>query len=77
MQKVTFCVEEPFEGINTRAVEVYGSGTTCDYHFTIGSRYLVYGWIGEGGKVRAGKCTRTRLLNEADADLKFLRSLTN
>ena len=55
VQKVTFRIEEPFEGIITATVEVYGSGTTCDYHFTVGTRYLVYGWIGEDGKVRTGK----------------------
>jgi hypothetical protein len=75
VQKVTFRVEESFEGINTSTVDVYGSGTTCDYHFTVGSRYLVYGWTGEDQRLRTAN--RTRPLSDADADLKFLRSLTN
>ena len=75
VQKVTFRVEEPFEGINTPTVQVYGSGTTCDFYFTPGSRYLVYGWIGEDQQLRTAN--RTRPLSEADGDLKFLRSLPN
>ena len=75
VQKVTFRVEESFEGIKAQMAEVYGSGTTCDYHFTFGSRYLVYGWLGQDGKIRTAKCTRTAPLNEAQQDLKFLRSL--
>lgn len=31
VQKVVFRTEEVFEGIKTENVEVYGSGTTCDY----------------------------------------------
>jgi hypothetical protein len=75
VQKVTFQVEESFDGVKNHAVEVYGSGTTCDYIFTVGSRYLVYGWMGEDRKIRAANCTRTRLSSEAKQDLKFLRSL--
>jgi hypothetical protein len=75
VQKVTFQVEESFDGVKSHAVEVYGSGTTCDYIFTAGGRYLVYGWIGEDRKIRAAHCTRTRLSGEANKDLKFLRSL--
>lgn len=75
VQKVTFQVEESFDGIKSHAVEVYSSGTTCDYIFAVGSRYLVYGWIGEDRKMRTANCTRTRLSSEAKQDLKFLRSL--
>lgn len=73
VQKVTFRVEESFEGMKTQTAEVYGSGTTCDYHFTLGSRYLVYGWLGHDGTIRTAIGTRT--VNEAKEDLKFLRSL--
>ena len=75
VQKVTFRVDESFEGIKTQMAEVYGSGTTCDYQFTPGSRYLVYGWLDLDGKIRTAKCTRTVPFNEAQRDLKFLRSV--
>ena len=74
VEKVVFRAEEPFEGTKTEYVEVYGSGTTCDYHFSVGTRYLVYGWLGEDGEIRTAKCTRTALLSEVDKDLRFLRS---
>jgi len=73
VQKVTFRAEESFEGIKTQHVDVYGSGTSCDYHFSVGTRYLVYGWLGEDGKIRTA--ARTAPLSEANKDLKFLRSL--
>jgi len=75
VQKTQFRVEEPFEDIPAEFVDVYGSGTTCDYHFRAGARYLVYGFRESDGKIRTGKCTRTAPLSEATEDLKFLRSL--
>ena len=54
VQKVTFRVEEAFEDIPAESVDVYGSGTTCDYHFNVGTRYLVYGFRGEDG-IRYGQ----------------------
>ena len=77
VQKVTFRVEEYFEGISAEMVDVYGSGTTLDYHFAAGNRYLVYGWLGKDRKIRTGKCTRTAPSSDAKEDLKFLRSLKN
>ena len=75
IQKVTFSVEESFEGVKTHEVEVYGFGTTCDYHFVAGQKYLVYGWLGLDGKIRTSICTRTAPLSGATDDRNFLRSL--
>ena len=75
VQKVTFRVEEPFEGTPGKTVDVYGSGTTNDFRFKVGVRYLVYGFRGKDGKIRTGKCTRTAPVTEAAEDLSFLRSL--
>jgi hypothetical protein len=77
IQRVTFRVEESFEGVKTHDIEVYGFGTTCDYHFIAGQKYLVYGWVGEDGKIRTSMCTRTALFSEAPEDIKFLRSMKN
>jgi hypothetical protein len=75
VQKVTFRVEEPFESTTSKTVDVYGSGTTNDFHFKVGVRYLVYGFRDNDGKIRTGKCTRTAPVSEATEDLSFLRSL--
>ena len=75
VEKVTFRIEKSFEGVKSQIVEVYGSGTTCDYPFTVGTRYLVYGWLGADGTIRTALCTRTAPLNQAAVDLKFLWSL--
>jgi hypothetical protein len=75
VRRATFHIEEAFEGIKTQTIEVYGSGTTCDYHFAVGTRYLVYGWLGVDGKIRSGLCTRTAPATEAAEDLKFLHAL--
>ncbi len=77
VQKVTFQVEEAFEDAPGAFVTIYGEGTTCDYRFKVGARYLVYGWRGKDGKIRTSICTRTAPLSEATEDLKFLRSLPN
>jgi hypothetical protein len=75
VQKVTFNVEEAFEDISSKSVTVYGSGTTNDFHFESGVRYLVYAWRGKDEKIRTGKCTRTAPVGEAALDINFLRSL--
>jgi hypothetical protein len=77
VQKVTFQVEEAFQDMPDKLVSVYGMGTTCDYHFEVGTRYLVYGGRGKDGRIRTGKCTRTAPLSEAAEDITFLRSLPN
>ena len=75
VQKVRFHVEEAIEDMPDAFVDVYGFGTTNDYQFKAGTRYLVYGWRGKDGKLRTEKCTRTAPLSEATEDLRFLRSL--
>jgi hypothetical protein len=72
VQKVTFKVEEPFENTPSGSVTVYGSGTTNDFHFTVGVQYLVYGFRGKDGRIRTEKCTRTAPVSEADEDIRFL-----
>lgn len=75
VQKVTFNVEERFEGTLATTETVYGEGTTNDFHFKVGEKYLVYGWREKDGKIRTAKCTRTTVVSQAEEDLNFLRSL--
>ena len=75
VQKVTFNVEEPFDGSPKKTEVVYSEGTTNDFHFKVGERYLVYGWREKDGRIRTDKCTRTAPATEAEEDISFLRSL--
>jgi hypothetical protein len=75
VQKVIFNVEETFDGVPAKTVAVYGEGTTNDFHFNVGEKYLVYAWREGDGKIRTAMCTRTSVLSQAKDDLEFLRSL--
>jgi len=75
VQKVTFNVEEVFDGAPTKIETVYGEGTTNDFDFKVGEKYLVYGWREKDGKIRTARCTRTSIVSQAEEDLQFLRSL--
>jgi hypothetical protein len=77
VQKVIFKVEEPFEDSPSSSITVYGTGTTDDFQFEAGVRYLVYGWRGEDERVRTGKCTRTAPVSDAANDIRFLRLLSS
>jgi hypothetical protein len=43
----------------------------CGYQFEVGKRYLVYAWT-EAGSIRTSICTRTRLAEVAQDDLRIL-----
>lgn len=75
VHKVMFRVEERFEGTLDSTVDIYGYGTVNDFHFEVGTRYVVYAGLGKDGKLRTAKCTRTAPLSEAAEDISFLRSL--
>jgi hypothetical protein len=76
VQKVVFNVEESFEGTSEKTETVFGEGTTNDFRFQLGGRYLVYGFRDKDGKIRTGKCMRTAPVSEAEEDIRFLRSLS-
>jgi hypothetical protein len=59
VEKATFRVEERFEAVSESTVDVYGFGTTNDFSFDVGSRYLVYAVREKDGKLRTSKCTRS------------------
>lgn len=75
VQKVTFEVEEAFEGTSGKTEVVYGLGSIMDLHFKVGDQYLVYGFRGKDGKIRTDRCARTAPVGDAAEDIRFLRSL--
>ena len=46
----------------------------CEYKFELGSKYLIY-TLARGGKFTASKCSFTKLLKDADRDIKELDRL--
>jgi len=77
--RVDFVAVQGFRGLEAATVSVLtaGSGPACGYTFKKGERYLVYAKRQPDGKeLVTGICSRTRLLAEADEDLRFLQSLS-
>jgi len=69
-----FKVEEPFLGVRVAQVEVLGQGTTCDYPFKSGERYLVFAY--KDPKTRTfhtNICSGTASLAESNDTLAYLR----
>ncbi|HSK70237.1 MAG TPA: hypothetical protein VK892_00975 [Pyrinomonadaceae bacterium] len=56
---------------NTKNSDGISSGSSCDYSFGEGERYLVYAY-GKEGELRTNSCARTKLLTKAEEDLKIL-----
>jgi hypothetical protein len=78
--RVDFAEVHGFRGLQAATVSVLtaGSGPACGYAFKKGERYLVYARRQPDGKeLVTGICSRTRLLAEADEDLRFLQTLSD
>ncbi|HEX8492538.1 MAG TPA: hypothetical protein VF658_06825 [Pyrinomonadaceae bacterium] len=75
---IHFVIEEAFSGVKGRKKVTIRSGTggaDCGYWFLRGERYLVYAYGDLKQGLGTSICSRTRLLNDADEDLSFLRQL--
>lgn len=71
-----FAVDEAFRGVTGKTVETVEMGTSCDYHFNVGQRYFVYGWLDpQSGKVIVHSCSATKPLDSAAADLEYARTV--
>ncbi|MCM3874730.1 MAG: hypothetical protein ND895_28890 [Pyrinomonadaceae bacterium] len=68
-----FKVERAFRGVSAETIEISGGGTTCDYYFRQGERYLVYAYQDSDAKTfHTTICSGTAPLSEAKADLTYL-----
>ncbi len=73
--KIKLKVDEAFKGVSSAQETVLGAGV-CDFHFTIGKKYLVYARRDkETNLLRVRLCSRTTLLENAAQDLEFIRLL--
>jgi hypothetical protein len=67
-------VEEKFGQTFSEAVQIYGEGTTCDFQFKTGERYLVYAYQHANTKILyTNICSGTTSLVEARDHLTYLR----
>jgi hypothetical protein len=69
---VLFTVARVFKGPPVSELAVLRGNSSCDFPFTTGEEWLVYGDEAIGG-ITAYKCSRTRLTASATQDLVYLR----
>jgi hypothetical protein len=71
-----FKVEEAFLGVRAAQIEILGQGTTCDFPFKSGERYLVFAYKEpKTATVHTNICTGTALLAESNDNLAYLRKV--
>jgi hypothetical protein len=68
-----FSIEQYWKGENTKTQNVQVSvGTRYSPSFNVGERYIVYASENGSGRLTTGRCTRTKLAQYADDDIKEL-----
>jgi hypothetical protein len=75
---VTFEVERGFVNAAPGRLQVVTSawGASCGYRFTLGQQYLVYAYASDGNTALvASRCSRTRPIEQAEEDLRYLQHL--
>jgi hypothetical protein len=74
---VRFEVEGAFRGATAGPIEVLtpSSGAACGYGFKVGKRYVVYARKNAFSRLTTSICSRTRPIEEAAEDLKYLSSI--
>lgn len=71
-----FKVEEAFLGVKGAEIEISGEGTTCDYDFKPGERYLVFAYTNsQTGTFHTNICSGTDPLAESNEGIAYLRSV--
>lgn len=75
---VRFTIEEAYKGVKGSEVEIATLwGTSCDYRFVKGERYLVYAHRDKAsGRLENQPCDRTTHFSHADEDLSYIRGLS-
>ena len=61
---VQFEVERALTGIRPGRITVANSNSNCAFPFTLGERYVVYAYGGNGGMLSTSMCSRNRLLSD-------------
>lgn len=75
-ETISFNIEKSFKGVTGTVVELTETGTSCDYSFEQGEKYLVYAYRHEEtNTLYSHYCTRTKEFSKAGAELDYLNSL--
>jgi len=78
MRQAHAIVLEAFRGLNDREVDIYTSTSDCGINFREGRDYLVYAWRDKAsGRLEAGACTQTDLVERSTENIENLRELTS
>ena len=74
---VSFAVLEGFRGVTSSTIEVATgpAGQRCSLSVKIGHEYVVYADRPDGGGLTTGRCSRSRDVEDAGADLAYARDL--
>lgn len=74
---VRFDVERGFVNAVPGSLEIVTGrgGGDCGYSFTTGGRYVVYASKTPSGRLSTGICSRTRPLDKAEGDIRYLTSM--
>jgi len=71
-----FKIEEAFLGVKVAQIEISGEGTTCDFPFKSGERYLVFAYKNaQTGTFHTNICSGTAPLAESSESVAYLRSV--
>jgi hypothetical protein len=73
--RVKFDVDRGYLNAPSGVVEVATGGGNCGYGFAAGKRYLVYASKQPPSGLSTSICSRTRPIEEADEDIKYLSSI--
>lgn len=73
--QVSFDVSRSYRGAQQKNIRIRTGvgGGDCGFNFEVGEQYLVYAFADESGKLSAGICSGTALLEESKANLSYLR----
>jgi hypothetical protein len=75
-ERINFDVERALRGVKGRSVEIVNSGTSCDFGFKPGIKYLVYAYRNPTtGTLSTYYCSRTAELSKAASDLSYINKL--
>ena len=66
-----FRVEQSWKGVEAEEVSVFTENAAESTHYRVGEKYLVFAGIRDG-KLFTGICSRTKILEYAEDDLKQL-----
>jgi protocatechuate 3,4-dioxygenase beta subunit len=73
--KISFEVLESFVGTNKETqFNISDKGSTCDFRFQTNQTYLIFAFKNNDGTFSSSICSPTKLLQDAEKDLEFLRN---